>query len=128
MAWTIAAPYPAFGGIIVVPDTELQDRMRVGASVITHQAQDGTHYTYTMSPTGKKVYDWTFDLTRQKALQFLEFYRSYNGDKWQVTTHTGLVIVGHILLNPAEIEMVGRALYGDSAEKVSIGFSFEATQ
>jgi hypothetical protein len=52
---------------------------------------------------------WTFRLTRNKALELRAFIRSYNASKIRVVDHAARIWVGNFTNNPFEFDTEARA-------------------
>jgi hypothetical protein len=52
---------------------------------------------------------WTFKLTRNKALEMRAFFQSYFASKITVVDHNDRVWVGNFVNNPFEFDTVSRA-------------------
>lgn len=103
------APYPYVTTTTVMPSPRFSDSKALGAIVNRMRAMDGTLYTYVNSKNGRRVYQWSFEMARNKALELREFLDSYHSYKIQVTDHDGTTIVGYVKNNPFDFEGEGRA-------------------
>lgn len=127
---TFAAPYPGIATITNTPNPQLSDQESLTSVVTPKRAINGTLYTYVKKQTRRKLL-WTFIMDRGKALEFLDFVRTYSGDKIQVTDHRGDVWVGHFTNNPFEFDTPRRAAGNSShslglrQERQSITIEFE---
>lgn len=122
--FTMRAPYPYVTTTTVMPSPRFSDSKALAAIVNRMRAMDGTLYTYINSKNGRRVYNWTFELSRHKALEVREFLDSYFSQQIQVTDHNDVTIVGYVKNNPFDFEGVGRAggLPGDETMSVTIEF------
>lgn len=123
--FTMRAPYPYVTTTTVMPSPRFSDSQALGAIVNRMRAMDGTLYTYVNSKNGRRVYNWTFELARNKALEVREFLDSYFSQQIQVTDHTDTTIVGYVKNNPFDFEGVGRASGFPGDETMSITIEFE---
>lgn len=125
--YTISAPYPSAGRIITIREPELQDSETPESKVQIKRMMSGKPWTHIID-SPNDTYKWSFVLTRQKALEFLDFYRQYNGDKWQIRrSRYEDVMVGYVKINPGVLEMARRAATCNSNDAVVVEVEFEAT-
>lgn len=103
------APYPAVATTTAMPSPKFSDSQALGAIVQRMRAMDGTLYTYVNSKNGRKIYQWSFELARNKALEVREFINAYFGYKIQITDHNNTTIIGYLKNNPFDFEGAGRA-------------------
>lgn len=95
------------------------------------RARDGTRYTYIKRKTGRKL-QWTFKLTRNKALEMRAFIQSYFASKIKVVDHNNRVWIGNFINNPFEWSTESRAAPAIApmprGESVVITIEFEGTE
>lgn len=121
---TIEAPY--IPGVktnsIPLPNPKLGNSRTLLAKLdVSTASMDATRYTYvqkrqrTDSHGGvftEEIFNFDFTLQRDKAVQFLEFVRSYIGNQWKMTFHdnpdTDEFIIGYLLTNPFTRKSVRR--------------------
>jgi hypothetical protein len=106
--FTIAAPYPSLQTTTVLPNPEFGDTEALVGSVARKLAIDGTRYTYVRT-SDRRRFNWTFHLTRNKALELIAFIKAYHTSMVKVEDHNGTVIVGVFRSNPFEIETMASA-------------------
>jgi len=104
----LQAPWPGRQTISVLPNPQFGDAESLRAEVSVKRAVDGTRYTYVKRKGGRKL-QWTFRLTRNKALELRAFIQAYFASKMRVIDHQGRVWVGNLMNNPFEFDTVGRA-------------------
>jgi len=109
MAFTLVAPVPLTETTVQLPNPTFGDSEAGTGEVTVYRTLDGARRTYVTSK-GRRKLNWTFRLTRNKALELQAFYRSYNAKKVRITDHNGQVWLGNFTNNPFEIEMVKRGL------------------
>lgn len=107
--FTMRAPYPYVTTTTVMPSPKWSDSKGLGAIVNRMRAMDGTLYTYINSKNARRVYQWSFEMSRNKALEVRGFIDSYHSYKIQITDHNGNVIVGYLKNNPFDFEGATRA-------------------
>ena len=106
--FTLQAPWPGLQTTTVLPSPRFGDSEALRVEVVVKRAIDGTRYTYVKRKGGRKL-QWTFRLTRNKALELRAFLQSYFASKIRATDHAGRVWVGHFMNNPFEFDTTGRA-------------------
>ena len=119
----ISAPWPAVTNILFLPSPEMGNTF-AGLSNVTHQqSMDGSYWTHKV--TRLRTFNWSFVLTRKKALEFLEFFRFFSASKCQVILPEGDVIVGYFRFNPLSLDSLGRGIIASSYEKQGLQVQFE---
>ena len=68
----LQAPYPGLQTTSILPSPQFGDSESLRAEVSVKRAVDGTRYTYVKRKGGRKL-QWTFQLTRNKALELRAF-------------------------------------------------------
>lgn len=105
----LSAPYPQLQTTTALPSPQLGDYESLTGTVTTKRAIDGTRYTYVRRKGGRRNLQWTFRLTRNKALELRAFLQSYFASQVRVKDHTGRVWIGHFISNPFEFDTPNRA-------------------
>lgn len=121
------APFPAVQTVTVLPEPQWNDTQRLPDAMTLGEAMNGDLYS-NVAKTTKRVYNWSFNISRMKALEFLEFVRAYSAEKWRVTDHEDVVIIGYLLSNPLELNVDRRAKAEGppgSEDNVSVTIEFE---
>ena len=109
--FTLAAPYPLIQTTSIIPSPLFGDSENATGTLNTVRMVRGpSKRVYVKNRNGRRKFKWDFRLTRNKAIELLEFYRSYNGESVFVEDHNGRKWVGYITNNPFEIEMNKRGL------------------
>jgi hypothetical protein len=98
---TIQAPWGAITKTIVLPSPLFQDAENLVDDLTIDFAEDGTLYTYIRTQLNRRL-NYTFQLTRQKALEFQDFIDEFNSDSWKVTNWKGEVWKVKLVTNPVE--------------------------
>jgi hypothetical protein len=108
MSVEFSAPYPAIQTVSLFPNPSLSNSESLTDTMDVKHAMDGTLYTYVKTNPAKKM-NWTFKMTRNKALELRAFVRSYLTSTIKVKDHEGRIWVGNIVNNPFEIRSQNRA-------------------
>jgi hypothetical protein len=123
---TISAPYPAFSGQIVLPSPEWGDFQRQQHTVIIKRDMFGVVIqTFKRITQDNDTLSFEMKMTRHKSLELLEFYRIYIGEKMLLINHHNVEYIGHLKMNPLELEKSARSLVGSSVEEITVRFEFE---
>jgi len=127
----LEAPYPTLETMTVMPNPKFSDQETNLNTVNRHTAMDGTRYTYVKRRTRRKL-RWTFQLSRPKALEVLEFFKAYHASRIRITDHNDRIWLGYFTTNPAEFETIKRAAPAivpmPRGETVSIELEFEGEE
>ena len=99
----IEAPYPDIQTATLLPNPDLLNSEGQGDQHSVLVAMDKSVNTY-IKTTGKNIFNWSFLLTKEKALELREFVKLYSDKRWRVTDHNDDVLIGHLLTNPLELE------------------------
>ena len=105
----LQAPHPTLVATTLLPNPEFGDSERLTDEVLMKRAMDGTLYTYVKTKNSRRNLQWTFRLTRNKALELRAFVQAYYAAKIRVTDHNERVWVGHFINNPFEFDTPSRA-------------------
>lgn len=127
MTISIAAPWPDATTIIFLPSPAMGDSEASAHDVQLKQMLSGDYRTHARTTVGA-TYTWDFGITRKKALEFADFFRSFAGKLWQVTLWDDRVLVGNALFNPAEMRMLSRGVVAGSTETVGLSMTFRTIQ
>lgn len=122
----IEAPFPVVQQIVVLPNPEFGDLQGPTGTVLHKRAMDGTNITHVKA-IGRRLYNFTFSLTRAKSIELLAFYEVHAGSPWRFTTYDGTKIVGNCKANPLILQMDKRAVYDTDEDGVQVSFEFEGT-
>jgi hypothetical protein len=125
MTFRIAAPYPGLETTTYLPNPALSDIRRRKNQVEERRAIDGTLRTYLRSSSAYQ-FDYTFNLTKEKALELQEFIRAYFRATWIITDHNGATWRVALTNNPWQF-IADRAAR-PVTEIVGIPLTFEGTQ
>jgi len=122
----------AFQTTTQLPNPQFSDQESLTAEVRPYHATDGTLYTYIKRKGGRRKMQWTFLLTRNKALELRAFLYSYFAATITVTDHNGRVWLGHFTNNPFEIKgerKAGPAVQGwPRGETNTVELEFEGVE
>jgi len=109
----------------MLPNPQFGDGEALRDKVDMRRAMDGTSYTYVRRSDDRRQLTFDLPLTRMKALELIEFIRSYQASKIQLTDHLGQVWVGNITTDVAEFEMSERATDKPGGESGTVRLQFE---
>jgi hypothetical protein len=122
----ISAPYPAADRVIKLPNPGLQDGLSPQNRINVRTAMTGKRYTTVQRQEGKELREFSFTLTRLKALEFYEFCSHHLKDKWGIVWDSQ-TLIGFVTTNPIELAMSQRAVIAGSKERVDVSFEFRTT-
>lgn len=127
----MAAPYPTLQTLTVMPNPQFSDQETNLSTVSRGSAMDGTRYTYVKRRTRRKL-QWTFKLSRNKALEVQAFFTAYFASTIRVVDHRDRVWLGNFTSNPFEFEAQSRAYPAITpmprGETMSIDIEFEGEE
>lgn len=123
--FTLRAPYPSIQVTTLLPSPTFGDSRALTATVSSMRAMDGTLYTNVKTRSGRKRFQWDFEISRHKAIELRAFINSYYGHCIQATDHNGESWVGYLKNNPFEFVGGGRAAGWPGDETMSITIEFE---
>ncbi len=121
----IRAPYPYIATTTLLPSPVWSDSVSLAGTVSRMRTMDGTLYTYVTSRQGRKAFQWSFEVARNKAIELIEFFNAYFSQALQITDHNGDVWVGYIKNNPFELSGAGRAFGWPGNETMQFTIEFE---
>ncbi len=107
--FTLQAPHPSLEATTLLPNPKFGDGENLADEVQIKRAMDGTVYTYVKTKNGRRRLQWTFRLTRNKALELRAFIQAYYAVKIRATDHNDRVWVGYFTDNPFEFDTIARA-------------------
>ena len=113
-------------GTITLPSPELNDTRNQLNTVQLDRAMDGTVVTTVKRISGEKR-SFSFILTRKKSIELYRFLQSYIGQRLTVL-HGSETLVGYILGDPVELNILRRAEVCTSVEEVETTIDFQVTQ
>lgn len=108
MSFTISAPYPYNQTTIVLPNPQLGNSEAHASEVIIKRTMSGRAQTFVRRKNQRKKLQWAFRVTRNKALEVREFFRSYHGSKMNILDHEGRTWTGYVITNPIDIDIPRR--------------------
>ncbi len=127
----LEAPYPAIQTTSLLPNPEFSDQEALLHTVTRKRAVDSTRYTYVKRRSRRKLL-WSFQVTRNKALEIAAFIQCYFASKLRITDHAGRRWIGHFTSNPFEFDTGSRAGPAISplprGETVRIDLEFEGIE
>lgn len=109
MSFFLKAPYPNLSTTTVLPSPKWGDSKALTATITSMRAIDGTLYTYVKTRDGRKRFQWSFEISRNKAFELRAFIDSYHGKIIQINNHNNDTYLGYLRNNPFEFTGSGRA-------------------
>lgn len=106
--FTLQAPYPALQTTSLLPNPEFSNTENLIVTVTRKTAMDGTRYTYIKKSERRKM-QWTFRLSRNKALELRAFIQAYFASKIRITDHRNHIWIVNFTNNPFEFDTPERA-------------------
>jgi hypothetical protein len=126
MSFVIQGPYPLMTSSLVMPSPLVGNTEANTATVSTVRAMDGTVYTYVKTKRGRRVFNWNFVTSKDKALEAKEFIKLFASGLVRVTDQLEVVRIGYITINPLEQGGEGRASgWGKNEEAYQYSITFE---
>lgn len=130
--FVLQAPFPRLQTTSHLPRPEFSDSIAPTSVVQVKIAMDGTLRTHVKTKGNRMKLQWTFQLTRNKAMELSAFIRSYFASKVKVVDHNGGKWIGHFMNNPFEFETTRRAAPAISplpkGEHVLVTLEFEGVR
>jgi len=123
----LLAPHPNYEAIILMPNPAWGDFRRLVSTVQVKRSMTGqTIVTHVQKYEDLRSFDLSFELTREKSLEFLAFCDSHLGSLTKMIDHRDDEFIGYLQVNPIELEKVrsGKSL----GEVVTISFQFESVE
>lgn len=113
MSFTIKAPYPGVQTTTILPSPQWGNSEGRVQDINIKRSISGevrTYVTRGTMPNGhpRSKMQWQFILTRNKAIELLEFTKSYHSSMVQIFDHVDREYRGYIMNNPLEITPVRR--------------------
>lgn len=123
----IYAPYPAPKITILLPDPDWGDVQRLESTSVLHRSMNGVRIvTYVRKKVNCRLYELSFELTRPKAEEFINFFKLFGSKVMKLEFDQDTSVVGYLKINPAELEFVKRSVLCTSYESVSVKLSLES--
>lgn len=107
MSFIIQAPHPLLQSTLLLPSPRIGNQKNLASSVQTMRAMSGKLYTFVKGKRGRKVWQWDFVGTKDKARESIQFVKQFSGGLMRVTDHEGTIHLGWVTVNPLEIEGQG---------------------
>jgi len=117
----LQAPCPGIETTIQLPKPLLQDGENLVSQLSQHQSVDGTLYTYVNRLDDRRL-DYTFSLTRAKAVELEDFIDRYTGVEIQLTNWKGEVWKVKLVTNPVQFIATRFGAPGGPGTDVSLTF------
>lgn len=125
MSFLLQGPYPAIVSTTLLPSPDWGDSKALKGTVTYMRAIDGTLYTYVKQKGNKKKLQWTFELSRNKALELRAFLEAYFGEMIKITDHNNDVWIGYLVNNPFEFSTKSAAQRWPGEEAMGVQLEFE---
>ena len=109
MSFVIQAPYPLMQSSLVMPSPKQGNQKNLASTVQTMRMMDGALRTYVKGKRGRKVWQWDFVGTKDKAREAIQFIKLYSGGIVRIMDHEGVAHIGYVTVNPLELRGEGRA-------------------
>lgn len=130
MTVAISAPFPAMKVTSILPDPDFGNIRATQSTIQFKRTMSNNVWTYA-KPNDKETSSLTFNLTRQKDLEFGEFLRIYHTATWKLIDHNGKAWKVQLVGEPIRRVARGRvgatsSTTGGEAIILTINFSAEA--
>lgn len=127
------ASHPAYKQLIFLPNPEFGDITRLESTVQLKRSMNGsTIVTHIVKRPNSRTIEMSFQLTRYKSLEFLEFFKRHGAELMKLVRNYWNdgeeELVGYLKVNPLELEKTERALVAGSLENINVRADFETTQ
>jgi len=100
----LTAPYPLLQTTTVLPNPQFGDAETLCVTVIRKLAMNGVRRVYIKRHDGRRKLQWTFRLTRAKAMELRAFLYAYASSQIKTVDHNGRTWVGSFTSNPFEFD------------------------
>lgn len=121
----IEGPHPIIETTMYLPNPVQGDSIGVRGTVQLKRFMDGSTRTYVITRQGRRQFQMTFDVSREKSIEIEDFARIYAGEKLRLTDMAGVKWVGHFVSNPIELEGLGKRSNEPGLEKYRVQLIFE---
>lgn len=98
----MSAPYPALQTTSLLPSPQFSDSEAITDALDIKRSKTGVLYTYVKTKNLRRKLQWTFLVTRNKALEIRAFIMSYAAHRVRIVDHNGRIWIGYLMNNPAE--------------------------
>lgn len=107
--------------MIVLPNKELRDVLRSDDRLVVQDLMDGSIITHVIKRDNVAVYDWNVELTRIKAIEFIDFLLT-EGRKLLTFDET---FQAYILNETFDFEVLRRSVIASSLELATFNLKLE---
>ncbi len=121
----IEAPHPGYQTTLILPSPNWGDSMEVAASMTSVRAMDGTLYTYVKQRDGRKRLQFSFEISRAKALEVRAFIKAYYRTSMRLTDHNNVQWIAYLQNNPFELAGNSKAVGFPGGETMTVTLEFE---
>ena len=124
MTVLLQAPYPNIETTTALPNPKFSDIQNQKSNVSVRRSMENTTRTYVKKRT-RHAFNYTFTLSRAKAIELERFIQIYNEIKILLTNHKDETWLVNLTGNPFEFNLAGRAADFPGKEFVTLTLSFE---
>ncbi len=121
----LMAPFPAYAVTTILPSPQLSNSKSSVAILTILETIDGSKYTYPKPKENRKKHQWSFELSRHKAIELKEFISRYFASLIKVVDHNNESILGYFQSNPFDFSDSKIAEDFPGKELVHITLDFE---
>ena len=121
----IIAPYPTYQMTTILPSPDFSNGQRSVGTINKQRAMDGTLYTHIKRKQERQHFQWSFELSRHKAIELKQLVNLYYGLPMRVVDHTNATYLGYIINNPVEFTANGKAEGWPGGETYLVTIEFE---
>jgi len=120
----LEAPVPNTQTTTLLPSPELGNSSGLAATVQILRAIDGTAYVYKHNKQDRRKFQWSFTISRHKAIELRNFIKAYYGSVIKIIDHLGAEYIGYLQNNPFDLNSGARAggFPGDETQQVTLEF------
>jgi hypothetical protein len=131
MSVYLTAPYESPAVTTRLPNPEFGDYDAPMNEITIAKSMNNTLRTFLKSKDGRRKLNFTFNLTRGKAIELYEFYRAHIDDYIKIEDHRDRTWKGKFSVNPIDLEST-RSITGGSVPVTGDSYcrvilEFEAT-
>ena len=120
----IEAPFPNIQTTTILPSPEFGNSSGLVATVQILRSMDGTAYVYKKNKQNRRKFQWSFTISRHKAIELREFIKVYYGSAIKIIDHLGDEYIVYLQNNPLDLSSGARAggFPGDETQQVTLEF------
>jgi hypothetical protein len=120
----IKAPHPIYQTSIIMPSPERGNSEALAAEVQILRSINGKQYVYKKDKQGRRIFQWSFILSRYKAIELRNFVKAYYSCAIKIIDHDSNIFIGYLQNNPFELGNGSRAggFPGDETQRITLEF------